>query len=249
MIRRPCRETRSRMNRFSPSSQKRWRVQVRQEAAPRLVVRVGNLVADHRPLPGDFAYFGHCSDSQEPSKGPRLYRLTRFRSKSGERRRPAPARAMCDRSGPRRASRPQPAIGAASQAPPAVAASPQCGSSSWAQAPSEGWSVGGSPSMARTSCSSRAASTGGAIAERGLAIEAADGTVRVKCARRRGPQRGRLHRARRAPPRREVAGHGSRAGPIARPRRITISRSCACRTALRTSPKRCAGLRASTASA
>src|SRR5262245_10333604 len=35
------------------------RVQVRQEPALRLVVRVGNLVPDHRPFAGDLADPGH----------------------------------------------------------------------------------------------------------------------------------------------------------------------------------------------
>ena len=38
---------------------KALRVQIRQEAATRLVVRMGNLVADHRPLSRDLAHLGH----------------------------------------------------------------------------------------------------------------------------------------------------------------------------------------------
>src|SRR5882672_4295434 len=38
---------------------KALRVQIRQEPALRLVVRVGNLVARHRPFPGDLANLRH----------------------------------------------------------------------------------------------------------------------------------------------------------------------------------------------
>src|SRR6185503_14250567 len=41
------------------------RVQIRQETALRLVVRVGNLVPDHRPFAGDLADPGHGSSLRQ----------------------------------------------------------------------------------------------------------------------------------------------------------------------------------------
>ena len=51
-------------------------MQVRQEAALGLVVRVGNLVPDHRPFAGDLADPGHGFPLSKASKGRGLYPLT-----------------------------------------------------------------------------------------------------------------------------------------------------------------------------
>src|SRR6185436_11807435 len=59
------------------------RVQVRQEPALRFVVRVGNLVPDHRPFAGDFADPGHGVIPKQASKGRGLYLLTPLGGKVG----------------------------------------------------------------------------------------------------------------------------------------------------------------------
>src|SRR5688572_20307483 len=67
------------------------RVQVRQKPALRLVVRVGNLVPDHRPFAGDFADPRHGVIPKQASKGRGLYPLTRSAGKV-KRLKPSPAR-------------------------------------------------------------------------------------------------------------------------------------------------------------
>src|SRR5688572_8177197 len=94
------------------------RVQIRQEAALRLVVRVGNLVPDHRPFAGDLADPGHGVILSKASKGRGLYPLT---PSAGKAKGLKPGRARPAKHGhrgsrrhdraasPRRAPRPSPA--------------------------------------------------------------------------------------------------------------------------------------------